>query len=202
MLDKSSVHRIIGAGIMLVIAVSVLPIILDGEKPSDLGSFVQSPSKEPDISVIKIKPIQPLEPVKSRTTTKSDITSLSQKTPTVSVKKIPSVSNALEPKKSNNASSKETAKVQATTSSLPEKNSTVKPVRWAVQIASFKNRNNARVLVEKLQAKNYAAYSITTKTLYKVFVGPEIKKSRSETIKKEIKIAFKLEGFIVKYSGN
>ncbi len=164
MLDKSSVHRIIGAGIMLVIAVSVLPIILDGEKPSDLGSFVQSPSKEPTIPVVKIKPVQPLDSVKNPTSIDADISPSSSKTPVVSVQKIPPLPVMSKSQKSNDIVPKEITKKQETTQALPKSASATKPVRWAVQIASFKNRNNARCS-RRLQAANYAAYSITTKTL-------------------------------------
>jgi len=74
--------------------------------------------------------------------------------------------------------------------------------KWTLQIASFKSRSNASALVKKLQAANYPAYTITTKTLFKVYVGPEIKRTRSESLKKEIKKKFSLDGFIVKYSAN
>lgn len=196
MLDKSSIHRLIGAGIMLVAAISVLPIILDGEKPEELGTSVVAPSKAPEITVVKIKPVQPLSTSESENT---DHQETAEQAKVVSVKKV----EIPEPESS---AAKETSQpdkvavepVKTSEPDIVEK----KPDRWVVQIASFKNQSNAQDLVKKLQAANYAAYSITTKTLHKVFVGPEIKKSRCESIKEEIKKEFKLEGFVVKYSGS
>ncbi|TBR42150.1 SPOR domain-containing protein [Marinomonas agarivorans] len=212
MLDKSSMHRLIGAGIMLVAAVCILPLILDGERPNDLGVSVSSPPPAPNITTVKINPVQKLPEVKKGSTDKS----LESDKPKVVRKVIEpkgkakedvvAASPVVEKKDTKAPSSKKEATQPQTTPPKPVvkklETSTAKPARWVVQIASFKNRNNASALVKKLQKANYAAYIITTKTLYKVFVGPEIKKRRSEQIKQEIKQKFRLEGFVVKYSEN
>lgn len=199
MLDKSSMHRLIGAGIMLVVAVSILPILLDGERPEGLGKSVKSPSEAPEIAVIKIKPAQPLDTSSSSSTEANKVERVTNPA-RVSVEKVDIPKSEQQLQKDDGNQEKQAGSIKQSVSHKTA--STNSPVRWAVQIASFKNRNNAIALVEKLQAENYAAYSITTKSLHKVFVGPEIRKSRSEAIKEEIKKAFKLEGFVVKYSGN
>jgi DedD protein len=193
MLDKSSTHRLIGAGIMLVAAAAILPVILDGERPPELDVDTRV-SKAPVIPNVVIKPAQPLpivekqieykklnkavdvpkdviQPAKKPVTTKEAVVKGSQ----VATKK------AVQVKKLEKSSNK---------------------AKWTLQIASFKSRSNASALVKKLQAANYPAYTITTKTLFKVYVGPEIKRTRSETLKQEIKKKFSLDGFVVKYSAN
>lgn len=210
MLDKSSMHRLIGAGVMLVAAVSILPIILDGEKPSDLGSSLRTSPPTPEVTPIKIQSVQKL-PTLSSQNSEAGKTSVKKLPPEKEIAKRSDDKKTIsESKKVSATEKKPVKKVEAVKKEVVKKpvvvkkveKTTVKPARWVVQIASFKNPNNAKDLVKKLQASNYAAYSITTKTLHKVFVGPEIKRSRSETIKQEIKKKFQLEGFVVKYSEN
>ena len=74
--------------------------------------------------------------------------------------------------------------------------------RWALQIATFKSKENSVRLVEKLKSANYDAYSLTTNSLYKVYVGPEFKRETSEKMREEIKKKFNLNGIVVKYSVN
>ena len=74
--------------------------------------------------------------------------------------------------------------------------------RWTLQIATFKSKDNAVRLVEKLKEGNYAAYSLTTNSLYKVYVGPEFKRETAEKMREEIKQKFSLTGFVTKYSVN
>lgn len=192
MLDKSSTHRLIGAGIMLAAAAALLPVILDGERPPELDLDIRV-SKAPVIPEVVIKSVQPL----------------------------PTVEKLVEYKKLNKAKDSgtkvATAETKAAKVTLEKENTTTKvkaPVlvkkleksskkaKWTLQIASFKSRENATALVKKLQAANYPAYTITTKTLFKVYVGPEIKRARSDSLKQEIKKKFSLDGFVVKYSAN
>ena len=74
--------------------------------------------------------------------------------------------------------------------------------RWVLQIATFKSKENSVRLVEKLKGSNYDAYSLTTNSLYKVYVGPEFKRETSEKMREEIKKKFSLNGIVVKYSVN
>lgn len=195
MLDKSSTHRLIGAGIMLVAAAALLPVILDGERPPELDQEIVV-SKAPVIPEIVIKPVQPLPSVDKQIEFKKLEKANDVKAEEVLVQK----------PKSTTASSQKVIKQEPEKTKAPvvvkKLEKTNKKARWTLQIASFKSRENANALVKKLQSANYPAYTITTKTLFKVYVGPEIKRSRSESLKQEIKKKFSLDGFIVKYSAN
>ena len=184
MLDKSSTHRLIGAGIMLVAAAALLPVVLDGERPPELDIDIRV-SKAPVIPEVVIKPVQPLPLVDKQI----EYQQLNKAVDTPQVK-----TAAAKPKVVN-----EQAKKPVVVKKLEKINAKAK---WTLQIASFKSRKNADALVKKLQAANYPAYTVTTKTLYKVYVGPEIKRARSDSLKQEIKKKFSLEGFVVKYSAN
>jgi len=192
MLDKSSTHRLIGAGIMLVAAAAILPVILDGERPPELDVDIRV-SKAPVIPQVVIKPAQPLPLVEKQIQYKKLNKAID--TPVIKSKDISKKETTKAVVKKKDAVIKKAVVVK-------KLEKTAKKAKWTLQIASFKSRSNASALVKKLQAANYPAYTITTKTLFKVYVGPEIKRTRSESLKQEIKKKFSLEGFVVKYSAN
>lgn len=74
---------------------------------------------------------------------------------------------------------------------------------WTIQLASFSQSANANQLKEKLLADEFRAYTETVKgksgTITRVFVGPEITKKRAETVKSELNKRYKLNGLIVKF---
>ncbi|MEP3349699.1 MAG: SPOR domain-containing protein [Marinomonas sp.] len=193
MIDRTITYRLIGASIMVLSAAIILPLILDGERPPELDIQVQV-SESPEFPALKIAPVQPVDtlPIES---------SEDQKEPQeISLIPVPKTAKDVdEPIKQTEP--KVAAKpVQKVVVEKP----TPKVVadRWVVQIASFKSKDNATRLVEKLKQANYDAYSTTANSLHKVFVGPEFKRETSEKIRNEIKSQFNLSGIVVKFSTN
>ena len=74
---------------------------------------------------------------------------------------------------------------------------------WAIHLASFSEKANAEKLVKKLRAKGFPAYIHEARaehpTMVRVFVGPELKKEKAETMLKKLHQEFRLEGVVVKY---
>ncbi len=183
MIDRTITYRLIGAGIMVLSAAIVLPLILDGERPAELDVQVRV-TPTPDFEPINIVPAQPIdqfhETVQQEAQASTDDIRLIP-VPKPAVDR-PLVQNATPP--------------QSTESSAPAGE------RWTLQIATFKSQDNAIRLVDKLKEANYSAYSITTNSLYKVYVGPEFKREVSNKMREEIKTTFNLTGIVVKYSVN
>lgn len=77
------------------------------------------------------------------------------------------------------------------------------PVGWSLQIASFKDQQNALKLRHDLRAASYRPYIIAAQTqqgqVYRVFIGPMVERSRLEALGKRIEASFKLKGQIVRY---
>lgn len=67
---------------------------------------------------------------------------------------------------------------------------------WVLQLASFKQTKNANGLRDKLRKGGYKAYSEKRNGLIRVFVGPDLDKSKVEGWKKALKQQFKLSGLI------
>lgn len=191
MIDRAVTYRLIGAGIMVLSSAIVLPLILDGERPAELDMQVQV-TAPPAFPVIEISPVQPAdsvsnEPVAEIEGSEDDIRLIPLPKPSQDVKIISKPEPA--------------AKAEPKTPS--EKLApTVVADRWTLQIATFKSKDNATRLVEKLKNANYDAYSLTTNSLYKVYVGPELKREVSDKMRDDIKKEFRLNGIVVKYSVN
>lgn len=74
---------------------------------------------------------------------------------------------------------------------------------WTIQLASFTKKTNADELERKLVADKYRAYSEPVKTdkgtVYRVFVGPDLKKDRAEKTLQKLQKSVGLSGLIVRY---
>jgi len=70
---------------------------------------------------------------------------------------------------------------------------------WIIQVGAFSSRANADGLRDKLIAAGYKAYTKAVSGLYKVYVGPEIRRTRLEQQKSSLERDFKLKALILKY---
>ena len=201
MIDRTVTYRLIGAGIMVLSAAILLPLILDGERPAELDVQVQV-TTPPAFPVVDIAPVQSVDalPIEQ---------SVGEDTNADDIRLIPVPKSAQDVSEISNTESTTSVKPEIKEDAkTPVKEPVKKPTpvpaadRWALQIATFKSKENAVRLVEKLKSANYDAYSLTTNSLYKVYVGPEFKRDTSEKMREEIKKKFNLNGIVVKYSVN
>ncbi|ETX11584.1 sporulation protein [Marinomonas ushuaiensis DSM 15871] len=179
---------------MVLSAAIVLPLILDGERPAELDIEVQV-TTPPAFPIVEIAPVQPIDSLSVKSSSPEG------KSPNeISLIPVPRPANDVKTiVKAEPAATKPEVK---TVTKEPEKQTTIAADRWVVQIATFKSRDNATRLVEKLKGAKYDAYSTTTSSLHKVYVGPEFKRDTSEKIRNDIKKKFNLAGIVVKFSVN
>lgn len=201
MIDRTITYRLIGAGIMVLSAAIILPLILDGERPAELDVQVQV-TTPPAFPIVEIAPVQSVDslPVEQ---------SIGEDKPAEDIRLIPVPQSAKDVSSISSVEPTVSAKLEAKPEAKPavkepvEKTAPIQVAdRWVLQIATFKSKENAVRLVEKLKGENYDAYSLTTNSLYKVYVGPEFKRETSEKMREEIKKKFSLNGIVVKYSVN
>ncbi|RDL46130.1 SPOR domain-containing protein [Marinomonas piezotolerans] len=202
MLDAKSKYRLIGAGLLIASAAVLLPLVLDGERPDTLDVQIVVPDK-PRLPEVVIAPVQPLtEP----DTQKSD-------NEVVDVPEASEIELIPAPQKAISTTESLDTSVEASSADVKEKVSdpvktearqSTAPIaeRWTLQVATFGKRDNATRTLKKLQDAGYPAYVVTTNSLYKVFVGPELKRSASDKAKEDIKKEFLLNGIVVKYAPN
>jgi DedD protein len=74
---------------------------------------------------------------------------------------------------------------------------------WIVQLGNFSDEENAESLNEKLRKEGYPAFveplKKNGKMSYRVRVGPEIKRSEADLLLKRLKEKMKLDGIVVSY---
>ena len=120
--------------------------------------------------------------------------------PVVSQAPEPEPKAAVAPKPASTATEASKASKKANT-----KASAAMPEAWVIQVASFSNSANAESLRKRLAAKGYDAFvkSVSTpggKSMQRVFVGPELKKSQAERHKADIEKAFRLKALLHEYT--
>lgn len=193
MIDRTITYRLIGVSIMMLSAAVVLPLVLDGERPAELDVQVLVTSP-PAFPIIEIAPVQPVDSfsVESNRADNKAVGEISLIPVPQSAKDSESIRH--DEYKVNNSLVVATSIKKASPEKIVD--------RWVLQIATFKSKDNAIRLADKLKDSDYDVYSVTTNSLYKVYVGPEFKRETSEKMREEIKQKFSLTGIVVKYSVN
>ncbi|MFN3881018.1 MAG: SPOR domain-containing protein [Nitrincola lacisaponensis] len=74
------------------------------------------------------------------------------------------------------------------------------PAAWALQLASFRQEANARELRTRLINAGYRVYIRQGEDVVRVFVGPEMQRSRLEELKVSLQQEYGLEGMIVRFT--
>lgn len=194
MLDTKTKYRLIGTGLLVASAAVLLPLVLDGERPAELDLQVIVPER-PAFPEVSIAPVKSIEALQEETVSEPVARSAND------IELIPTPKPAAptsEPIQTNTV-----AQEPERAEPKPEpKEPAVIADRWTLQVATFGKRDNATRTLKKLQDAGYPAYVVTTNSLYKVFVGPELKRSASDKAKDDIKKEFSLNGIVVKYSPN
>lgn len=174
MMDRPGKERLIGAGILVALAVAVVPELLSGPKP--MAPVAQSPRLAvgaPDpvrnvtMDLTTSKPTDPAStaPVSTAPTSTLPAPALPPADPAASAPEVPTTTAP-----SNDVRAPGVVAV-------PQLRPDTRPAgALAVQLGSFANRSNAETLVHQLKALGYAVYESTEGTgksaRYRVRVGP------------------------------
>jgi len=85
----------------------------------------------------------------------------------------------------------------------PVEFSSAPPKAWALQVASFADRENADRLVKKLRTQGFEVYTRQNqsggKTITRVFVGPAIDRNQLTKAQRELRKQFQLNAVIKRY---
>lgn len=182
MMDRALKERIIGAVVLVVFVVLVVPIFLDG--PPGEGEVVSErvllPGQDAQkMQTVVLKPDR-ADPVPSTNATPAaaeqaaEPAPVSQATPTPEpvAQKPPAAEPRTEP-----VPAKATQEKPAATSSTG---------MWAVQLGSFSNKDNAEKLAADLRKQGYAAFLSQLDTdsgqLHRVRIGPQKDRESAEAM--------------------
>lgn len=185
-------HRIVGAVIIVSLAVIVLPMILSDEpgqpaasRVSDIGEIPQ-----PETKVLRL----PTTSLAEQAVTDTQVTTTTTTVDTSQTKTT---------KKSNTTT---TAKATQTQKAEPKVSASEKPAvldGWVVQVGTFSNDDNARRLRDKLKKHGFLVSLVDVKLkgekAVRVRVGPYRQKKVAEKAQTQIRKKVGLEGVVLAY---
>lgn len=181
-------QRLLGAVVLVALAVIFIPMLLSGGRDIEMPVFGSNvPERSPEIANI--------EHIDIEETQKKELKP-------VNPKSIPIADGVPEPKI---VKEEEKSAITDTIANLTkdEKKPVIKETVWAVQVGSFNNRSNALGLKDKLRKKNVHAFvervMNNNTAVYRVRVGPETTREKAEALQQKLKKEFKLSGLVVKH---
>ena len=180
-------QRLVGAVVLVALAVIFIPMLLSGGRDMEMPVFGSNvPDRSAEITSIKHIEIEE--------------TPQSEQRP-VNPKRIPIAHGLPEPEI---VKEKKTIIEKIVNLAEPgEEKPVIKETVWAVQVGSFNKKTNALGLKDKLRKKKIHAFveriMKDNKVIYRVRVGPEITRKKAEALKQKLKKEFKLNGLVVKH---
>ena len=179
-------NRLVGTVVVVALGVIFLPDLLDGKNTQKEEGFTEIPlrpeftdsgAKNEMLGTVDI----PVEPqVESKSTT-------------------PIADN-----KKKDAEEKQAEVIsKPVPKAKPRKPSSTSEIAYTIQLGSFNNASNVKALVTTLRKQGFDAYTMpkipVDKQLTKVFVGPNLSKSKLQKMLVEIDALTKLKGKVVRF---
>ena len=208
LLDKVVKQRMVGALVLVALAVIFLPMLFSREDEMrqvrveapeapaapTLPQVQVEPVQVPEPQVLPEEPLiveQPVAPVQAPSTPIA---------PAPTVAPAPAVAA----KPATPAPVKVEAKPAATvvTAAKPAAgkiDANGLPVSWSIQMASLSNRASADNLQKTLRSQGYNAYIRSAEGMNRVYVGPLIERAEAERLRDVINRQQKLKGFVVRF---
>ena len=204
MLDSGTKQRIVGALVLVALAVIFLPMLLS--RPDELRHVVvDAPSipAKPVVPEIEMQPVivpepqeLPQEPVPGDSgATDQAPAPVEQPIAELPASQPPVATPAPQPTPSKPA--EVAPPPQKAPAERLDANSL--PVSWSVQLASLSSRPGAETLQKTLRAQGYNAYIRAADGMNRVFVGPLVERVEADRLRDQLNRQHKLNGFVVRF---
>lgn len=225
-MDKALKQRLLGAVVLIVLAVAFLPMLFDGSGRKD-----QKTPEGSSESVFTVTPEapQPDRVAQAKTQAAPDETGISTSVTPGPAAPMPATAAPITPAPSTKAPITQapensvawplTSEVESAPADLPEKPTAepgladvqrVPPAKpktspapqagWVVQVGSFRNPDNAQALRKRLRAAGYPVLEApATGGLYRVQVGPEPKRDHAEALRVKLQAKENIRGVVLDY---
>ncbi|MBF8743189.1 SPOR domain-containing protein [Pseudomonas guariconensis] len=217
-LDKGMKQRMVGALVLVALAVIFLPMLFTREDEMRQVR-VEAPEAPamPSLPQVEVTPVQVPEPQPlpqmpeqpEQPPVVVDESSAPMTTPSQPITPGPSqsaVAQAPAPKPVPKVENKPVAtSTPAPTATAPKPAAPSKvdanglPVSWSIQLASLSNRAGADKLQNTLRSQGYNAYVRSAGGMNRVYVGPLIERAEAERLRDAINRQHNLKGFVVRF---
>lgn len=215
LLDKGLKQRVVGALVLLALAIIFLPMLFTREdemrqvaveapvmpKPPAMPSVEVQPTEvpEPQAEEADAAPQPDVAPVPTAPVPSAPVASApSQAAPAQPIAPAPKpAAPAPQPAQANTAPKAQApAPAPAPAQRLDASNL---PVSWSVQLASLSNRARADELQKQLRSQGYNAYVRSFDGMNRVFVGPVVERAEADRLRDQLGKQQKLNGFVVRF---
>ncbi len=196
-------QRLIGAAVIIALAVIFVPMILDGSGREQSVALNMEVPPEPTFTFESDLPdpkqldeLPAIEHTEEPSTDEA-VTATEDTTASNQAEETPPVVE-----KQASAQNKTPAKTVEATETHIKTNPALSA--WAVQVAAFGEKDKALALQEKLLASNFSAFTEQSgkagKTIYRVKVGPELQRENADELRDKIEKEHGLKGsFVTKH---
>ncbi|MFJ2981868.1 MULTISPECIES: SPOR domain-containing protein [unclassified Pseudomonas] len=213
-LDKGMKQRMVGALVLVALAVIFLPMLFsrEDEMRQVRVEAPQAPAM-PSLPEVKVEPVAVPEPQALPEESQQppvviDESTAPVTTPSQPITPSPQTQAQVQPKPQTPVPTP-AAKVEtrpattaapAATASAPSKvDVNGLPVSWSIQLASLSNRAGAESLQNTLRSQGYNAYIRSAGGMNRVYVGPLIERAEAERVRDAINRKQNLKGFVVRF---
>lgn len=190
-LDKRLKQRMIGALVLLALAVIFLPMLFTREDEVR-QVVVEAPPmpKAPPAPRVEVEPVAVPEPVILP----------EEPPPSTAVASTPAVPAAsTSPRDKTQAANPAPPPAQAKVAEASRLDANSLPASWSIQLASLSNSANAQALQKTLRSQGYNAYIRHVDGMNRVYVGPVIERSEANRLRDQLKRQHNLSGFVVRF---
>lgn len=203
MVDKGLLQRIVGALVLVALAVIFVPMLFNRE---DAGRQVAVDAPEmPDAPAVPVIETQPVEVPEPEVEPFPEEFEIIEEGPQTAQSESPAAPIEPAPVLTEPEPASEPAPAQvdnASTRQTPEEkrlDTANLPVSWSVQLASLSSRENAEKLQQTLRSQGYNAYIRTADGMNRVFVGPLVERAEANRLRDQLQRQQKLDGFVVRF---
>ena len=219
-LDKGMKQRMVGALVLVALAVIFLPMLFSREDEMrqvqvDAPQAPAMPSlPQVQVETIQVPEQQPVADLSEQPPVVVDESTAPASTPSQPIAPAPPAvpqaqAPAAKPVAPAPAAKVETrpaatpAPATAASAAKPAAPSKIDanglPVSWSIQLASLSNRVGADNLQKTLRSQGYNAYIRSADGMNRVYVGPLIERAEAESLRDVINRQHKLKGFVVRF---
>jgi len=214
LLDKAYKQRMVGALVLVALAVIFLPMLFS-RQDEQRQVTVEAPAapQAPSMPQVQVEPVVvpepqtlPQEPVPSDEEIAQQEEPSMPIAPTAPVAPAPAAKPVAPAPVPAMAAKPSTPPAQPITAA-PGKPDTTQSrvdanglsVSWSVQLASLSNRASAESLQKSLRSQGYNAYIRTADSKNRVFVGPLIERAEADRLRDLLSRQQNLKGFVVRF---
>ncbi|MFC3094928.1 SPOR domain-containing protein [Alteromonas sediminis] len=196
-------NRLVGTVILVALAVIFLPDFLDGKKEAREPLFESVPAVPDKKPIVNPEPF-PLERVENNAQRPVEIVAAAADDDALKDNESTVDESSQEMPPSSDENTIPSAQDLANQTVIEKPDPSLSGAGWVIQLGSFRHEKNVRLLLDKLEKAGYRAFSRPIQTqsgpLTKVFVGPDVQRSKLEDSLPHLKSLTGLNGKVTRFS--